>query len=101
MFQLQVWKSIDKQEVRRELQKCFDSGIRSLAVVLLHSYMYPDHEEEIGRIASDIGFTNVSLSSTVMPMIKVVPRGFTACADAYLTPVIQVGLCFLVEFMEV
>lgn len=28
----------------------------------------------------------VSLSSAVMPMVKMVPRGFTAAADAYLTP---------------
>ncbi|VDK78660.1 unnamed protein product [Anisakis simplex] len=36
-----------------------------------------------------MGFTNVSLSSDVMPMIKIVPRGYTACADAYLTPKIR------------
>lgn len=35
------------------------------------------------------GFLNVSLSHQVMPMIRMVPRGFTACADAYLTPHIQ------------
>lgn len=33
-----------------------------------------------------MGLVQVSLSSVVMPMVKMVPRGFTAAADAYLTP---------------
>lgn len=43
----------------------------------------------MGRIAKDVGFEHVSLSHEVMPMVKIVPRGYTACADAYLTPHIK------------
>ncbi|XP_065911087.1 5-oxoprolinase-like isoform X2 [Dysidea avara] len=50
---------------------------------------FPDHEKAVGQLALDMGFTNVSLSSEVMPMVRIVPRGFTACADAYLTPCIK------------
>ena len=57
--------------------------------MICHVFSYKAHEEEVGVIASEMGFTNVSLSSHVMPMIKIVPRGFTACADAYLTPKIH------------
>lgn len=32
------------------------------------------------------GFSHVSLSHQVIPMVRIVPRGFTACADGYLTP---------------
>jgi 5-oxoprolinase (ATP-hydrolysing) len=50
---------------------------------------YPEHEEAVGRVAKGLGFEHVSLSHQVMPMVRIVPRGFTACADAYLTPHIQ------------
>ncbi|KAK3716070.1 hypothetical protein QZH41_007242 [Actinostola sp. cb2023] len=64
-------------------------GIKSLAVVLMHSYIYDVHEREVGEIARELGFEQVSLSSVVMPMMRIVPRGYTACADAYLTPCIK------------
>jgi N-methylhydantoinase A/acetone carboxylase, beta subunit len=47
---------------------------------------YPEHEEAVGCVARQLGFKHVSLSHQVMPMVRIVPRGFTACADAYLTP---------------
>lgn len=52
------------------------------------SYTFAKHEEQVGELARSMGFTHVSLSSEVMPMVKAVPRGFTTAADAYLTPVI-------------
>lgn len=67
----------------------YDSGVRSLAVVLLHSYTFHDHELEIGKIAQSIGFTQISLSSQLLPMIKAISRGHSAAADAYLSPVVQ------------
>ncbi|KAI0219976.1 5-oxoprolinase [Lamellibrachia satsuma] len=87
--QVEIWQRVDKEKLREDLQKLLAKGIRSLAVVFLHSYTYPRHEEEVGELALELGFTHVSLSSKAMPMVKVVPRGFTACADAYLTPCIK------------
>lgn len=84
-----VRKRPDPVQVHEQLQSIYDRGIRSLAVVLLHSYAYPHHEKLIGEIATQIGFTNVTLSSSIMAMVKVVQRGYTALADAYLTPCIQ------------
>ena len=55
-------------------------------MTLLHSYTFPDHEKQVGRLASSIGFTQISLSSDICPMIGAVPRGYSATADAYLTP---------------
>ena len=63
-----------------------DKGITSLAVCLKHSFLFPEHEQQVGQLATAMGFTQVSLSSQVMPMVKMVPRGYTAAADAYLTP---------------
>lgn len=66
-----------------------DSGISSIAVVLKHAAVFPEHEQAVGRIAREMGFAQVSLSHEVMQMVKMVPRGFTAAADAYLTPCIK------------
>ncbi|VDM45575.1 unnamed protein product [Toxocara canis] len=84
-----VEKAVDEGLVKQQLKWIYDKGIRSLAVVFLHSYKYPNHEKQVGEIAAKMGFSNISLSSDVMPMIKIVPRGYTACADAYLTPKIR------------
>ena len=51
---------------------------------------YSAHEHRVTEIATELGFHHVSMSSHVSPMVKVVPRGYTACADAYLTPKIKV-----------
>jgi 5-oxoprolinase (ATP-hydrolysing) len=54
------------------------SGISSLAVALMHSYTFDEHELKVAEIAKSVGFKNVSLSSQIMPMVRLVPRGFTA-----------------------
>lgn len=78
-----------EEKIREQLQEVYDSGLRSIAVCLMHSYTYPRHEALVGKIAKEIGFEHVSLSSELMPMIKLVPRATSACADAYLTPAIR------------
>ncbi|KAM8966221.1 5-oxoprolinase [Pelodytes ibericus] len=86
---LEVWKPVDLERLKIELLGVLSRGIRSLAVVLMHSYTWSSHEHQVGDLARSLGFAHVSLSSEVMPMIRMVPRGYTACADAYLTPCIQ------------
>ncbi|KAL8570454.1 hypothetical protein ACOMHN_034489 [Nucella lapillus] len=86
---LEEWQKVKEGKLRTDLQKVLDQGIHCLAVVLMHAYMCPDHERRVGEIAREMGFRQVSLSSDVMPMIRIVPRGYTACADAYLTPCIK------------
>ena len=68
------------------MQAVRDAGISSVAVVLKHAYIFGEHEEAVGKLAQELGFKQISLSAVVMPMVKMVPRGFTAAADAYLTP---------------
>ncbi|KAI6647152.1 5-oxoprolinase-like isoform X2 [Oopsacas minuta] len=84
-----ILQPIDESAVRKDLTDLLQRDIQSLAVVFLHSYLYPQHEIQVGNIAKELGFRNVSLSSSVIAMRKAVPRGFTACADAYLTPGIR------------
>ena len=61
--------------IERDLKKLYDEGYRSLAIVLVHSYTFPDHERLIGSIARSVGFAHVSESAQLLPMIKMVPRG--------------------------
>ncbi|KAL1875938.1 hypothetical protein VTK73DRAFT_9722 [Phialemonium thermophilum] len=75
--------------VRAQLQEVYDSGIRSIAVCLMHGYTFPDHEALVGKVAREIGFQHISLSHELMPMIKLVSRATSVCADAYLTPAIK------------
>uniref|UniRef100_A0A8D3BLT0 5-oxoprolinase, ATP-hydrolysing n=1 Tax=Scophthalmus maximus TaxID=52904 RepID=A0A8D3BLT0_SCOMX len=86
---LEVWQELDLECVEKDLRGVLSRGITSLAVLLLHSYTWCDHEKAVGALARSLGFTQVSLSSEVMPMVRVVPRGYTVCADAYLTPKIR------------
>ena len=86
---LVILRPLDSEAVRGQLEEIFSQGIRSVAVVLMHAYAWPEHEQAIGQIAGDIGFTQISLSSQVMPRVKLVARGDTTMVDAYLNPHIQ------------
>ncbi|RKL22567.1 Uncharacterized protein C11D3.15 [Fusarium oxysporum] len=86
---VRILKKAEQEDIRSKLQSVYDQGIRSIAVCLMHGYTYPDHEALIGRIAKDIGFQHISLSHELMPMIKLVSRATSVCADAYLTPAIR------------
>ena len=86
---VRILKRPSEATVRDQLQDLYNEGIRSIAVCLVHGYTYPDHEALVGRLAQEIGFKHVSLSHELMPMIKLVPRATSACADAYLTPAIK------------
>lgn len=81
-----VTAELNPDDVKAQLSNVFKRGIRSVAVALAHSYACPEHEVQIGRIAKEIGFTTITLSHEAMPMIRLVPRGFTSCVEAYLTP---------------
>ena len=84
-----ILEELDEDKLRQDLYRLLEKGIDCIAVALLHSYIYPYHEQRIGTIAQEMGFKHISLSSSVMPMVKIVERGYTASVDAYLTPHIR------------
>lgn len=86
---VRILRRPEEDAIRKQLQAIYDKGIKSIAVCLMHAYTFPDHETTIGEIAREIGFRHVSLSSELMPMIKLVSRATSVCADAYLTPAIK------------
>lgn len=75
-------------ELRGRAAGLVAAGVRSAAVAFLHSYRAPQHEERMAAVLRELGFTHVSLSSALAPLIKIVPRAETAVVDAYLAPVI-------------
>ncbi|SHM24047.1 hydantoinase B/oxoprolinase family protein [Roseibium suaedae] len=80
---------LDKDGARKLLQAAFDDGIRSIAIVLMHAYAYPDHEVALAQIAREIGFPQISISHEVSPLMKLVGRGDTTVVDAYLSPILR------------
>ncbi len=87
----------DLETIRRQLQNLSEQGIESVAIALMHSYIFPDHERLIFNEAKEYGFKNISLSSDVMPRARLVDRGNTVCLDAYLNPHIH---NYLENFIE-
>jgi len=85
----EVLQALDEGKVADQLATLYQQGYRTLAVVLMHGYRFSAHEEAIGRLAHAAGFTQVSLSHQVSPMMKLVSRGDTTVVDAYLSPILR------------
>ncbi|SHI21366.1 hydantoinase B/oxoprolinase family protein [Pollutimonas bauzanensis] len=85
----QVLRAPDLAALRAQLTEVHERGVRAIAVVLMHAWLRADHEVLVARLARDIGFTQVSVSHEVSPLIKFVSRGDTTVVDAYLSPILQ------------
>lgn len=72
-----------------QLQHAYHSGIRSCAIVFLQGYRYPAHEQQVAQIAREMGFTQISVSHEVSPLMKLISRGDTTVVDAYLSPILR------------
>jgi len=83
-----VLRAPDLGKVRADLSRLLDDGIASVAILFMHAYRYPEHERRVAALARDLGFRQVSASHEVSPLIKLVGRGDTSVADAYLSPVL-------------
>ncbi|MFC5512548.1 hydantoinase B/oxoprolinase family protein [Massilia jejuensis] len=85
----EIVRPLDAEGARAGLQRVFDGGTRALAIVLMHGYRNTQHEAQLARLAREIGFTQVSVSHAVSPMMKLVARGDTTVVDAYLSPILR------------
>ena len=70
------------------LREAHADGIRSVAIVLMHGYRHPEHELALADLARTVGFTQISTSYRTSPLMKLVGRGDTTVADAYLSPLL-------------
>ncbi len=85
----EVVTPLDEPHLRERLWAAFDAGLRSAAIVFMHGYRYPAHELAAQRLALAAGFTQVSVSHLVSPLMKLVGRGDTTVVDAYLSPILR------------
>jgi 5-oxoprolinase (ATP-hydrolysing) len=80
---------VDTDGARTALQAGYDDGIRSVAICFMHGYRYHDHEKIVAEIAREVGFTQISVSHEVSPLMKLVGRGDTTVVDAYVSPILR------------
>jgi 5-oxoprolinase (ATP-hydrolysing) len=82
-------EALDEAAARAAFAAAVADGIHACAIVLMHSWKYPAHEARLAELAREAGFTQVSASSAVSPLLRLVPRGDTAVVDAYLSPILR------------
>src|SRR5262245_31495548 len=85
----QLRVALDEAQARRSFQDAFATGIRSVAIVLMHGYRYPAHEQRLAEIAREVGFTRVSTSHETSRLMKLGGRGDTTVVDAYVSPILR------------
>ena len=81
--------SLNLEKIETDLTQIYQSGIHSCAIIFMHSYRYPDHEKQVAKIAEKIGFTQISVSHQVSPLMKLISRGDTTVVDAYISPILR------------
>jgi len=84
-----VERELDEAAATQALKALRDEGYDAVAIVFMHAYRYPGHEQAVARIARSLGFAQVSVSHEVSPLVKFVGRGDTTVVDAYLSPVLR------------
>ncbi|MBT6031380.1 MAG: 5-oxoprolinase [Kordiimonadaceae bacterium] len=80
---------LDLESIESEMKWAFHEGISSVAIVTMHGYRYPDHEQKIAAMAKEIGFSQISTSHETSPLMKLIGRGDTTVVDAYLSPILR------------
>ena len=84
-----VEREPDLAVVRAELARALADDIKAVAIVFMHAYRFPAHEQRVAQLAREVGFPQVSVSHEVSPLIKLVGRGDTTVVDAYLSPILR------------
>lgn len=85
----EVLQPLDEMHLRERLWAAHDAGIRAVAIVFMHGWRHAAHEQAAARLAGELGFTQVSTSHEVSPLMKLVSRGDTTVVDAYLSPILR------------
>ncbi|TGQ55622.1 5-oxoprolinase [Mesorhizobium sp. M1C.F.Ca.ET.193.01.1.1] len=84
-----VERLLDIAACRPAIEQAKADGIDAVAIVFMHAWKYPDHEKAVAKVCRKIGFSQISVSHAVSPLIKLVGRGDTTVVDAYLSPILS------------
>ncbi|HEX7220979.1 MAG TPA: hydantoinase/oxoprolinase family protein, partial [Burkholderiales bacterium] len=79
---------LNLEKVRADLAASYAQGYRSIAIAFMHGYRFTEHEARVAELAKQAGFTQISVSHRVSPLMKLVGRGDTTVVDAYLSPIL-------------
>ena len=82
-------RALDEDRARADLMAARAAGFRAIAIVLVHGWRFTDHERRLAAIAREIGFGQISVSHEIGALIKLIGRGDTTVADAYLSPILR------------
>ncbi len=82
-------QKLDEAAARAAFAAAKAKGIDACAIVLMYSWKYPEHEQRLAALAREAGFSQVSASHAVSPLLRIVPRGDTTVVDAYLSPILR------------
>jgi 5-oxoprolinase (ATP-hydrolysing) len=85
----EIVTTLEERNTRANLEAVYAEGFRSVAIVFMHGYRFPEHERRVAEMAIETGFTQVSVSHQVSPLMKLVSRGDTTVVDAYLSPILR------------
>ena len=83
-----IVRPLDEAAARAAFEQLRRSGFDALAIVLMHGWRFTNHEARLADIAHELGFSQISVSHEVAPLIKLVGRGDTTVVDAYLSPIL-------------
>lgn len=95
-----IERPLDEGQARDALMALRRDGFDAVAIVLMHGYRHPGHERIVARIARELGFSQVSVSHEVSPLVKLVGRGDTTVVDAYLSPILRRYVAQVSEELE-
>ncbi|HJO65652.1 MAG TPA: hydantoinase B/oxoprolinase family protein [Sphingomonas sanguinis] len=84
-----VLTPLDRDGAAAAFAQAYARGLRSIAIVLMHGWKHQAHELALVELAEAAGFTQISVSHRTAPLIRLVARGDTTLADAYLSPVLR------------
>jgi 5-oxoprolinase (ATP-hydrolysing) len=79
---------LDEDEALATLRRVRARGIGACAIALMHAWKYPAHEKRLATLAEKAGFTQISVSHRVSPLLRLIPRADTTVADSYLSPIL-------------
>jgi len=82
-----IVRPLDEARLKADLEVLRRDGTESVAVVLMHSWVNPEHENMCGKLLAESGFSNVFLSHACVNLIKIISRGQSTLLDAYLSTV--------------
>lgn len=84
-----IVRQLDLDRIKSDLTEAATRGFQSCAITFMHGYRYPEHEKSVAKLAHEAGFTQVSVSHAISPLIKFIDRAHTTLVDAYLSPLLK------------